>query len=162
MRATTCLAAVLGTTSLTSSPGVQAFAPPVSVRTAGSATSCHHGQRGSFCSGAHPVAAKNPGALSSAGVVSAATRGHGALSMAEATSTATQPLPWIDGTLPRDLPDEISKENPLRVVIAGGGVGGLLSAKYLKMQGYDVSLSLFMNDAYHGESFFFFFGRQGA
>lgn len=49
-------------------------------------------------------------------------------------------LPWLEGTQQQKLPDEISAENPLRVVIAGGGVGGLLSAKYLKMQGYDVSL----------------------
>lgn len=47
--------------------------------------------------------------------------------------------PWLDGSMPRELPDEISVENPLRVVIAGGGVGGLLAAKYLKMQGHDVS-----------------------
>lgn len=138
MRATACFAAVIGTTSLTSTPGAQAFAPPISVRTAGSATSSNHGQRGPFCS----VAAKNAGALSNAGAVPAAARGHGALAMAAATSAATKDLPWTDGTLPRDLPDEISKENPLRVVIAGGGVGGLLSAKYLKMQGYDVSFSV--------------------
>ena len=51
-------------------------------------------------------------------------------------------LPWLEGTQQQKLPDEISAENPLRVVIAGGGVGGLLSAKYMKMQGYDVSLLL--------------------
>lgn len=55
-----------------------------------------------------------------------------------------QKLPWLDSDQPQQLPDEISAENPLRVVIAGGGVGGLLSAKYLKMQGYDVSC-----DAHH-------------
>eukprot|EP00752_Nemacystus_decipiens_P002003 g1924.t1 len=48
--------------------------------------------------------------------------------------------PWLDGTMPRELPDEITAENPLRVVIAGGGVGGLLAAKYLKMQGHDVKV----------------------
>lgn len=138
MRATACIAAVIGTTSLSGTPGAQAFAPPISSRTAGSATSCHHSQRGSFCS----VSAKNAGALSNAGTAPAASRGHGALAMAAATSAATKDLPWMDGTLPRDLPDEISKENPLRVVIAGGGVGGLLSAKYLKMQGYDVSFAV--------------------
>lgn len=48
-------------------------------------------------------------------------------------------VPWAgDVTKPGKLPDEISAENPLRVVIAGGGVGGLLAAKYMKMQGYDV------------------------
>ena len=57
-----------------------------------------------------------------------------------ATVTSEQSLPWVDGSSPQRLPDELSSEHPLRVVIAGGGVGGLLAAKYLKMQGYDVSL----------------------
>lgn len=72
-------------------------------------------------------------------------RKGGVLSMAAAAAeggkTAAK-APWLDGTMPRKLPDEISAENPLRVVIAGGGVGGLLAAKYLKMQGHDVSETL--------------------
>ena len=73
------------------------------------------------------------------------TRRHSkVLSMGTAAAAAgggtAAKAPWLDGTMPRDLPDEISAENPLRVVIAGGGVGGLLAAKYLKMQGHDVSV----------------------
>ncbi|CAM9118834.1 unnamed protein product, partial [Phaeothamnion confervicola] len=37
-------------------------------------------------------------------------------------------------------PDEISKEHPLRVIVSGAGVGGLLAAKYMKQQGFDVTV----------------------
>lgn len=58
-----------------------------------------------------------------------------------ATTAKAQDVPWhAQPTEPEILPNTISTENPLRVVIAGGGVGGLLSAKYLKMQGFDVSV----------------------
>lgn len=55
------------------------------------------------------------------------------------SATAVSTLTGETGA-PTVLPDEITAENPLRVVIAGGGVGGLLAAKYLKMQGHDVSM----------------------
>lgn len=61
------------------------------------------------------------------------------MSAAAPASTKEGELPWLEGDGPQHLPDEISAENPLRVVIAGGGVGGLLAAKYMKMQGYEVS-----------------------
>ncbi|CAM9747975.1 unnamed protein product [Discosporangium mesarthrocarpum] len=54
-------------------------------------------------------------------------------------NAATVQVPWVnDGVTAPSKPDAISAEHPLRVVVAGGGVGGLLSAKYLKMQGFDV------------------------
>ena len=37
-------------------------------------------------------------------------------------------------------PDEISAEHPLKVILSGGGVGGLLAAKYLKESGFDVTV----------------------
>eukprot|EP00611_Tribonema_gayanum_P021375 TRINITY_DN4093_c0_g1_i1.p1 TRINITY_DN4093_c0_g1~~TRINITY_DN4093_c0_g1_i1.p1 ORF type:complete len:435 (-),score=55.08 TRINITY_DN4093_c0_g1_i1:861-2165(-) len=37
-------------------------------------------------------------------------------------------------------PDAITPEHPLRVILAGGGVGGLLAAKYLKQSGFDVTV----------------------
>lgn len=55
------------------------------------------------------------------------------------SATAVSTLTGETGA-PTVLPDEITAENPLRVVIAGGGVGGLLAAKYLKMQGHDVKV----------------------
>lgn len=62
------------------------------------------------------------------------------MSTTSAPPSSETKLPWLEADVPQNLPDEITPENPLRVVIAGGGVGGLLAAKYLKMQGHDVSL----------------------
>lgn len=64
-----------------------------------------------------------------------------AASSSRLSATAEPSAVAWDMGAPVQLPDEITPENPLRVVIAGGGVGGLLSAKYLKMQGFDVSSS---------------------
>eukprot|EP00904_Undaria_pinnatifida_P002278 jgi/Undpi1/12050/HiC_scaffold_4.g01749.m1 len=143
MRATACLAAaVLGGAP----PGAQAlsFAAPARGR---AGTGCQH-QQGSFCSGVSGAAsAATVGALSgstpvpSRGWAPAASRGaKQQQGLAMSVAPVEQKLPWLDSDQPQQLPDEISAENPLRVVIAGGGVGGLLSAKYLKMQGYDVKV----------------------
>ncbi|CAM9835035.1 unnamed protein product, partial [Chrysoparadoxa australica] len=37
-------------------------------------------------------------------------------------------------------PQEINEESPLKVVIAGGGVGGLMSAAYMQKEGFDVTV----------------------
>lgn len=133
MRASaTCLAAALIGGSL--APGGEGLVFRAQARTRGGATAGR--QRRSFCSGVEgPAVGKSVGALGRGGemLMSAAAAG-------EQEAAAAGKLPWLDSTVPRELPDEISAENPLRVVIAGGGVGGLLTAKYLKMQGYDVSL----------------------
>ncbi|CAN0501490.1 unnamed protein product [Laminaria digitata] len=149
MRATACLAAAVigGAGSL--APGAQAlsFAAPARARTG---TDCQR-QRGSFCSGVDSAAATTGALSASAAAPSRGWAARGAkqqrqqqqqqgLAMSAATTTE-QKLPWLDSDQPQSLPDEISAEHPLRVVIAGGGVGGLLSAKYLKMQGYDVSFT---------------------
>lgn len=65
---------------------------------------------------------------------------RGTLSMAQGEMAEASTVSFLNGeqTPFEALPDEISTENPLRVVIAGGGVGGLLAAKYMKMQGFDV------------------------
>lgn len=47
------------------------------------------------------------------------------------TATATSPF---------TKPDAISEEHPLKVVVSGGGVGGLLAAKYLADSGFDVTV----------------------
>jgi zeaxanthin epoxidase len=61
-------------------------------------------------------------------------RSRSALSMASAAPPATlKPT----GIVP---PDEISEANPLRVILSGGGVGGLMAAKYLKQSGFDVTV----------------------
>ncbi|CAN0036712.1 unnamed protein product [Ectocarpus sp. 4 AP-2014] len=133
MRASaTCLAAALIGGSL--APGGEGLVFRTQARARGGATAGR--QRGSFCSGVEcPAVGKSVDAFGRGGemLMSAAAAG-------EQEAAAAGKLPWVDSTLPRELPDEISAENPLRVVIAGGGVGGLLTAKYLKMQGYDVKV----------------------
>lgn len=37
-------------------------------------------------------------------------------------------------------PDSIDSKHPLKVILAGGGVGGLLAAKYMKQEGFDVTV----------------------
>lgn len=133
MRRAACVAAavVLG--------GAQAlvFRTAAPAQSAAGGGSCRE-QRGSICGSVESCARGHVGSLSRGG-----TRRDGAvLSMGTAAAAgdkAEAKAPWLDGTMPRELPDEISAENPLRVVIAGGGVGGLLAAKYLKMHGHDVS-----------------------
>jgi NADPH-dependent 2,4-dienoyl-CoA reductase/sulfur reductase-like enzyme len=44
-------------------------------------------------------------------------------------------------TIDYSPPDAISPEAPLKVILAGGGVGGLVAAKYLKQSGFDVTVS---------------------
>lgn len=148
MRASTCLAAaVISTAAGGVAPGALAFHAPAPAR--GSSNCGQQGASGAFCRGSSSGSSGSvtaPGArdvitkgVSSVwGDASARRRGVEALSMSTATK-AEKKAPWLDGDTPSKLPDEISAENPLRVVIAGGGVGGLLAAKYLKMQGYDVS-----------------------
>lgn len=134
MRASaTCLAAALIGSSL--APGGEGLVFRAQARARRGATAGR--QRSSFCSGVEcPAVGKGVGALRRGGgmLMEAAAAGE------QETAAAAGKLPWLDSTMPRELPDEITAENPLRVVIAGGGVGGLLTAKYLKMQGYDVSL----------------------
>jgi zeaxanthin epoxidase len=61
-------------------------------------------------------------------------RSRSTLSMASAAPPANlKPT----GIVP---PDEISEANPLRVILSGGGVGGLMAAKYLKQSGFDVTV----------------------
>lgn len=143
MRTAACVAAAAVLSRGGLAPGTQALVfrtpAPAHTRAAGS-SSCRQHQRGSFCSGIESSAAVgNVGALRST-----AEKDNNRVSSLGATAAAggetAAKAPWLDGTMPRDLPDEISAENPLRVVIAGGGVGGLLAAKYLKMQGHDVSV----------------------
>ena len=140
MRTAACVAAaVLSSGGL--APGTQAlvFRAPASTHArAGTSGSCRQQQqRGSFCSGIESSAA-----VAGVGSLRSSEKENSRVTALGATAAAggeTAKAPWLDGTMPRELPDEISAENPLRVVIAGGGVGGLLAAKYLKMQGHDVS-----------------------
>lgn len=144
MRAAACIAAVIGSTSM----GAQAL----TLRARSHPQTQYHGdpgsgeyrQRGWF--GGSVRAPEVPAsAVSSSGVVrgearksqAKSTRASRPLSMSAATLVSP---PWVDeDQKPDRLPNEITPENPLRVVIAGGGVGGLLAAKYMKMQGFDVS-----------------------
>ncbi len=138
MRRAACVAAAVSVLG-----GAQAlvFRTPAPARSAAGGGSCRE-QRSSFCGCVESSArggveslcrgsARRDGAVLSMGTAAAA-----------AGDKAAAKAPWLDGTMPRELPDEISAENPLRVVIAGGGVGGLLAAKYLKMQGHDVSVGI--------------------
>mmetsp|Transcript_5597 Transcript_5597/g.8979 ORF Transcript_5597/g.8979 Transcript_5597/m.8979 type:complete len:525 (+) Transcript_5597:97-1671(+) len=43
-------------------------------------------------------------------------------------------------TMRTGVPDEITKENPLKVAIAGGGVGGLMAARALQKHGVEVAV----------------------
>lgn len=130
--------------------GTALFAPTARalVARAPSSSRCesYHQKRGSFYSG---VGTSGVSAGWAAGASASCRRPQGVgrqtwwthsgeLSMSS-TLTQERKLPWADESVPRQPPDEISAQHPLRVVIAGGGVGGLLAAKYLKMQGYDVS-----------------------
>lgn len=146
MRASACLAAAVFGGAGSLAPGAQAlsFGAPARARTG---TGCQH-QQGSFCSGVSTASASGvtTGTLSES--ATSPSRGWGARGskqqqqqgLAMSAAVTEKKLPWLEGTQQQKLPDEISAENPLRVVIAGGGVGGLLSAKYLKMQGYDVKV----------------------
>lgn len=148
MRTAACVAAaVLGSGGLV--PGGQALVfrtpAPAHARAAGS-SSCRQQQRGSFCSGIESSA--TVGSVNSLRSSSTKDNKVSALGAAAAAGGETSAkAPWLDGTMPRKLPDEISVDNPLRVVIAGGGVGGLLAAKYLKMQGHDVSVLVVFSDS---------------
>lgn len=152
MRRGACLAAaVISTAGSGLAPGAQAlvFRVPTPARTGGR---CQN-QRGSFCNSRINTPAVSNAPLGAAGSAwgwarraeSQVQQRRGLSMSATATEAKVESL---DGSTPEKLPDEISADHPLRVVIAGGGVGGLLSAKYLKMQGYDVSLSLVRCDTY--------------
>ncbi len=48
---------------------------------------------------------------------------------------------WLDTESPRDsVPDDVSAEAPLRVLVAGGGLGGLFAAICLRNAGADVAV----------------------
>lgn len=145
MRASACLAAAVFGGAGSLAPGAQAlsFGAPARARTG---TGCQH-QGGSFCSGVSTASASGVTAGTLSESATSPSRGWAARGskqqqqgLAMSAAVTEKKLPWLEGTQQQKLPDEISAEHPLRVVIAGGGVGGLLSAKYLKMQGYDVSL----------------------
>lgn len=131
-------------------PGGQALVfrtpAPAHARAAGS-SSRRQQQRGWFRSGIESSA--TVGSVNS--LRSSSTKKDNKVSALGAAAAAggetSAKAPCLDGTMPRKLPDEISADNPLRVVIAGGGVGGLLAAKYLKMQGHDVSVLVDFSDS---------------
>lgn len=155
MRKAACIAAVIGSTGM----GAQAL----TLRAKSSTVGNHNGLDGSmvrYQGGWSPVGANAFEALTSTlqpsrdmgcdGISSSERASRGGMSM---SATASAPPSWITGDQapPKRLPDEISAENPLRVVIAGGGVGGLLAAKYMKMQGYDVSAAMHVRSRFNVE-----------
>lgn len=164
MRTAACIAAVIGSTGM----GAQALTLRAKSSTVGNhygwdGSMAHH-QRGSSTTGAKALEALTSTLQPSRGVGCDGTRSserasRGGMSM---SATASAPPSWItsDQAPPNRLPDEITAENPLRVVIAGGGVGGLLAAKYMKMQGYDVSATIHVGSRFNVEMRWARFGSK--
>lgn len=147
MRKAACIAAVIGSSGI----GVQALAfrgrSHTQTQHSGGIGSGLHYPQGWYGAGmstpdAHASERPSPSGVHCSTLRKsspASTRtAPGILSMSAVTAAPPSSVAG-DVAPPENLPDMISAENPLRVVIAGGGVGGLLAAKYMKMQGYNVS-----------------------
>jgi isopentenyl phosphate kinase len=75
-------------------------------------------------------------------VMMAAAYSVGALKLGGAPRTMRSALPQMVATAPQRVADEISKDAPLKVLIAGAGVGGLALANQLELSDSNVEYTV--------------------